>query len=32
VEQEITPYLEQQGYIRWGFFGWDVVYRKKDLF
>lgn len=32
VEQEITPYLEQQGYIRWGFLGWDVVYRKKDLF
>lgn len=32
VEEQITPYLEQQNYIRWGFLGWDVVYRKKDLF
>lgn len=32
VEAEITPYLEQKGYIRWGFLGWDVVYRKKYLF
>lgn len=32
VEAEITPYLEQKGYMRWGFLGWDVVYRKKDLF
>jgi FkbM family methyltransferase len=32
VEEQITPYLEQQNYIRWGFLEWDVVYRKKDLF
>lgn len=31
VEAEITPYLLEKNYIRWGFLGWDVVYRKKDL-
>jgi len=32
IEKEITPYLEDKGYMRWGYLSWDVVYRKKDLF